>query len=70
MSTLNQALKDMNRRKMAEAALVNEAVTRRRVEELERDIKTVKRQLLTLEVEQGVLVRGFAGRLRWLVMGR
>lgn len=52
--------RELNRSRMAEAALQNEALTRERV-------ATLERHALAVGV---VLSRSFWGRLRWLLLGR
>ncbi len=75
MTTTNQAIKHLTQRQATEAALVNERVTRERVERIERmiwpnnasPVLSIHERLVPLEA---LRARGFRGRLRWLILGR
>lgn len=74
--------RELNRSRMAEAALKNESLTRERVSRLESRVSMLEPyiwpaavsagqvRLLTLFEQMEPLRRGFWGRLRWLVTGR
>ena len=65
-------LRELNRSRMAEAALKNEYLTRVRVEKLEREVSDLYHLSKDcFQEHQGVLGRSsFWGRLRWLLTGR
>ena len=58
--------RELNRSRMAEAALNNEYRTRSRVDHVERCVG----HLLEVAKHVEILDRGFWGRLRWLLLGR
>ncbi len=68
MSTsLSSATRTFNQRRATEAALLNEQITRERVDALERHAKASGTAVAALlEVSN----RGFLGRLRWLLTGK
>jgi hypothetical protein len=80
-TTANSGMKQVTLRGAAQAALVNEQLTRQRVEILERqaaelyatldghgDLVMAQRAWVRGQVEP--LARGFWGRLRWLFTGK
>ncbi len=71
MTTLNQAVRTLNARRQAEAALTNEQLTRQRVERLEYEAEAEKKRA---EATRAMLVefygRRFMERVRWLILGR
>lgn len=68
--------RELNRSRMAEAALQNEYLTRERVTELERKVLNLHGRLQRVEgpVDRFAFkvgsIREFWGRLRWLLLGR
>lgn len=66
--------RDMNRSRMAEAALTNEQLTRERVDVLEAQMRGHERGRQTLEARvsevEAVVDGGLWARLLWLFLGR
>jgi hypothetical protein len=70
MTTLNQAIRTFNQHKAVRAALDNELKTRERVDVLERQVKQLAREVdQSRAAFQRHALRGFWGRLSWLVSG-
>lgn len=74
-------LRELTRNQKTDAALHNEAVTRKRVDRLEDQVRLIYPFILpgdqageirqkTLFEQMDPLRRGFLGRLRWLFLGR
>jgi len=62
--------RELTRNRKVEVALNNEALTRERVENLERTVRHNALRTGELFAGQLVLRRGFWGRLSWLLRGR
>lgn len=67
-------LREMTRNRKVDAALMNERLTRDRVDTLERQATNLHARVKAREQVTAVLsasgIRGFWGRLRWLLTGR
>ncbi len=72
MTTLNQAMRTFNQRQATQAALQNEELTRRRVEKLEAQMKSLQNAHREGHDQfiQFVWQRGLRARLRWLLFGK
>ena len=70
MTTTGEAWKNITQSRKVEAALVNEHLTRQRVDRLEHVSQLRDSWHSSLADEVKVLRRGFWGRFRWLFLGR